>query len=87
MKDNVQVYVWKPEYYRYLYDRLLEETVKRSRFDTDFGLSDGAIEKWKRDVLLMLLAKSEEHFSYNSKKLRRQIRKDLEEKMGQTSEE
>lgn len=78
MKDSLQIYVWKPHYYRNLYDKLLEETGEISRYDENRDPFGKPIQKWKKDILLMLLTKAEEPFPYNSKKVRKRVLKDVE---------
>ena len=63
---GVQVYVWKPSYYRELYDGLLGETEEI----IELGFN---VPKWKKDILLLLLKKANEPCPTNNKAYRKEI--------------
>lgn len=60
---------WTPEYYKHIYDRLLEEIAE----GTDLSIS-----KWKKDLLLMLLEESTKK-PEPRKILRKQVTKELDD--------
>ena len=70
-KMSVQLYVWKPSYYKYLYEQLLSE------IEETFGVLD--VPRWKKDILLLLLEHSIQCPPSNKKVLRKIINNRVKE--------
>lgn len=71
-KMSVQINVWTPQYYRFLYKKMLEE-IERLTKPPYWEWA----EQWKKDILITLLMKSQEKDVYDMKKLRKKALEDL----------
>lgn len=67
-KPTVQINVFTPDYYRQLYDQMLQEMRESPTY---------SLPKWKKDVLILLLMKSREPCPTNKKALRKEVDRDI----------